>query len=157
MVNTVTNNTTSQWPQFTTERPWRHTIGRISCLARVPLYTLAALAQTSKLILKSVVVLLTAGQLHRLIGSAGYKLTFGALARDGVMLGSLLERTGSSFKSAIVAPPENYRSFAKALKQSGKIVFLDDYHYSKGAYVNEVNFDLFRKNVSDAKARQPAG
>ena len=44
---------------ITESRPWRHTVGRISCAARIPIYLLAAAFQAVKMLVKTAVTPLT--------------------------------------------------------------------------------------------------
>ncbi len=123
------------------EEIWRHTIGRVSSLARTPIYLFGTFAQTGKIFVKMVVACLTLGQLHRL---NFHKFTFDAVARDSIFLLSMLEKVGGSAIHFLAAPPKKYKSFAEAFKKSMSIVFLDDYH-------TEGKYKYIKKAVSVSK------
>lgn len=133
---TTTNNnqveTKSTWEQVTTHRAWRHTIGRISSAVRIPVYAAAVLAQAGKTAIKGVVAVVTFGQADKLFGACGQKFTFKAVARDAVMGITLVDRMVNSIICTAYAPPEKYRSLLEAMKNAGKIVFLDGYHHTDG-------------------------
>jgi len=126
------DSTKSTWndtyQDVTTSRPWRHTAGRISCLARIPIYLIGMGLQTAKIVVKAVF-----SPLFSLIAwaSGTAKLdswTFSGVGRDCLIWVKLLDKIGSSSIGVLCAPPKQYFSLFEALKGTGKIVILGSYH-----------------------------
>jgi hypothetical protein len=114
---------------------WCHTAGRVSCLARVPFYSISCLFQIPKMALK-----LTFSALEFLVsffpvtiyniyarcmdrptiqyfkGRVAENWSFKGLARDGIATLNLAQRTANSIWLTIVAPPSHYRSFTEAVQ-----------------------------------------
>ncbi|QVL57016.1 MAG: hypothetical protein KFB93_06450 [Simkaniaceae bacterium] len=112
----------------TTSRPWRHTIGRISMLARIPIYLIALGLQTVKVSFKAVCspavsFAAWAFNTHKLDS-----WTFSGVGKDGIVWVKLLDKIGSSAIGVIAAPPKQYLSFFETVKGSAKAVFLGSYH-----------------------------
>jgi len=123
------------YKDVTTSRPWRHTAGRISCLARIPIYLIGLGLQTAKIVVKAIF-----SPLVSLVAwaSGTAKLdswTFSGVGRDCLIWVKLLDKIGSSSIGVLCAPPKQYYSFYEALKGTGKIVILGAHHTPIGAYI----------------------
>ena len=120
------------YDDVTTSRPWRHTVGRISMLARIPIYLIGLAFQATKIVIKGVfspIASLAAWALNT------HKLdawTFSGVAKDGLIWVKLLDKIGSSAIGVIAAPPKKYYSFFEAIKGSVEAVVLGKYHNIKG-------------------------
>ncbi|MCB1073629.1 MAG: hypothetical protein KDK96_11110 [Chlamydiia bacterium] len=116
----------------TTSKPWRHTIGRISMLARIPIYLIALGLQTAKIVVKTVISPLGSFAAWAFNTSKLDAWTFSGVGRDCLIWVKLLDKIGSSSIGVIAAPPKQYYSFFEALKSSTKIVLLGSYHNPLG-------------------------
>ena len=149
-MTSVISATTSRYEQVTTSRPWRHTVGRLSCTARVPVYIGACALQALKMVAKFFVSCFTLGQLWRCEKTRDW--TFKGLARDGVMFLSLGQKAANSVWCSIFAPPKNYRSFGEAAKVSLQTVFAGKYHNDpRSGFLDEMPvklaWQIFRENI----------
>ena len=127
-VDSTKNTWNDTYKDVTTSRPWRHTAGRISCLARIPIYLIGMGLQTAKIVVKAVF-----SPLFSLIAwaSGTAKLdswTFSGVGRDCLIWVKLLDKIGSSSIGLLCAPPKQYYSFYEAVKGTGKQVILGAYH-----------------------------
>jgi len=122
------------YKDVTTSRPWRHTAGRISCLARIPIYLIGLGLQTAKIVVKAIF-----SPLVSLVAwaSGTAKLdswTFSGVGRDCLIWVRLLDKIGSSSIGVLCAPPKHYNSFYEAVKGTGKFVILGAHHRLLGAF-----------------------
>ncbi|WP_420421612.1 hypothetical protein [Simkania sp.] len=119
----VTKPNTDFWSQaekayndVTTSRPWRHTVGRISCAVRIPFYALAAIFQVAKMAIK----FLPAIPFTIIACATGTRKldswTFKGIALDGVVALKFLDKIGSSAIGVICAPPKNITHLQKLLQ-----------------------------------------
>jgi hypothetical protein len=107
----------------------RWTVGRLSCgLRAAGVYTPAFLLQMTKCVVKGACSPI-ATTIVKLSGPKNSKRfrawTFKGVARDGLVALTLLDRTINSTLCAITAPPEKCRSLLHALKDTGRMVFLE--------------------------------
>ena len=121
------NRQQSNWSTVTTHRGWRHSVGRISCLASIPFYALGALGQGAKTVIKGIVSpVVSFGR-----WSTGSKKleswSFSGVAKDAIMTGRLIDRTLNSALCVICAPPKQYFSFCEALN-GARTTVLGKYH-----------------------------
>jgi hypothetical protein len=118
----------------------RHTIGRVSCLLRLPYYVFGFTLQTVKIVVK--------GLFSPLVTFAAWvantkKLdtwTFKGVAKDGLALSMIANRTGSSAFGVIFAPPKQYREFGEGIQDVTKLV-LGTYHEYKHK-TGQINQDV---------------
>lgn len=91
-------------------RLWRHTIGRISNFARLPVYAFTLALQTAKMpakvVLSPATYLLAWALNTRKLDS----WKFSGVAKDGIAALTILDRIGSSVLGVITAPPKEYHS-----------------------------------------------
>ena len=116
---------------------WRHTIGRISCLARIPIYGTALLFQGVETGLKAIV-----SPLPSLIGYLGntdalQRWSFSGVAKDGLMALKLLDKIGSSVLGVFCAPPKEYFSFSESIKSSIDVIG-GVYHLQRNDEVSKI-------------------
>lgn len=126
------NQTPSTWEKVTTNRAWRHTVGRISCLARIPIYTLGTLLQAAKTSIKGIVSPLVSLGRWATGSDKLESWSFSGVAKDALMTGHLIDRTMNSAFCVLFAPPKPYYSFWEAVKSTGNIVALGNHQSSKG-------------------------
>lgn len=107
---------------------WRHSIGRVSCAARIPIYAIGATVQLTKVVIKGAICPIV----ELAVWWTGTKdldsWKFEAVKKDALFLFHLSDRIVNCFLSAIFAPPKQYRSFGTALENTFSIVFLGTYH-----------------------------
>ncbi|MCP5504055.1 MAG: hypothetical protein H7A41_02760 [Chlamydiales bacterium] len=108
------------------DKVWRHTAGRVSMLARIPIYLVASGIQIAKISFKMVFTLFitfgdwaTGGKYNKTLDS----WTIFGVAKDALMLLKLLDKVGSSILGVIFAPPKQYISLGEALSTSFKIIY----------------------------------
>lgn len=110
--------------EMTTSRPWRHSIGRISCAVRVPIYAIAATFQVIKMAVK----FLPAIPISIIQWALGTKAldnwSFRGVALEGAMALKFLDKMGSSILGVIFAPPKKYYSLAEVFEGFTKVVVL---------------------------------
>jgi len=111
-----------KWMDVTTHRGWRHTIGRISCLARISIYGITTLLQTTKTVIKGIVSPVVSFIAWATDTKKLDSWTFSGVAKDAIMVGSLVDRTLNSALCVICAPPKKYHSLWGALKGSANIL-----------------------------------
>jgi hypothetical protein len=113
----------------------RHIVGRISCLARLPIYGLGLIL----LVLKTAVKIPIAFIVTPIAACFGKKgsWTFSGVAKDAIMVGSLMDRMGCTALCVIYAPPKQYRSLGCAASDTFKIVVRAS--YQKGSAVGETS------------------
>lgn len=118
-VRPIASNSSPAVPFFETDlgdKLSRYTVGRISCLARLPIYALALLYQTLKTLVK-IPIAFVATPLASLTGSHDFAaFTFSGVAKEGIMVGLLLEKTAKAAIGIIFAPPKKHASFSKSVQ-----------------------------------------
>ena len=119
------------YQDVTTSRPWRHTIGRISCLVRIPLYLVGMAFQTAKIGIKGVIAPIATLAAWGLKTDKLHSWTFTGVAKDGLAWVRLLDKIGSSTLGVIFAPPKQYHSLYGAFSGLAKIV-LGGYQKKEG-------------------------
>ena len=131
----VTTSNTDFWSQaekayndVTTSRPWRHTVGRISCLARIPIYAIALGLQTAKIAAKTLISPITYLVAWMFNTKKLDSFKFEGIGKDCLTAIRLLDRIGGSALGVIFAPPKKYFSFWESIKCSGSIVAGIKYH-----------------------------
>lgn len=112
-----------------TNRLWRHSFGRISCLARIPIYAIAVGLQTAKTLGKTAVSPITylgvgTAWLFNLNSKPLDSWRFEGIAKDALMDLKLLDKIGSSAIGVMFAPPKKYYTLREALSSSSKIAVL---------------------------------
>jgi hypothetical protein len=107
----------------------QHIVGRISCLARLPIYGLGLIL----LVLKTAVKIPIAFVVTPIAACFGKKgsWTFSGVAKDAIMVGSLMDRMGCTALCVICAPPKEYRSFGCAASDTFKLVTKARYQKSE--------------------------
>lgn len=132
------------WMDVTTHRAWRHTVGRISCLARIPIYGIAIALQTGKTVIKGIVSPFVSFGRWATGSEKLESWSFNGVARDTIMVGNLIDRTVNSALCVICAPPKQYRSFVEACSDYFSIVFMGSQHNetSKGVTTPGELFDM---------------
>lgn len=103
-------------------RPWRWSVGRISCALRVPVYAIFATLLAVKIGFKILANVVTLGQISR-SNKPGRIWSKEGIARDAITLLDKLQRAVNSVWSAVWAPPKSYRSFGEATKKSIRDLF----------------------------------
>lgn len=129
----------STYQKVTTHRAWRHTVGRISCLARIPIYTLAVAAQAGKTLIKMPVSIFVSGGNWLFNSKKLTSWSFSGVARDAMMAGHFIDRTVNSALCVIFAPPKRYHSLPGAFVGTAKIVVLGIHHTSQEGKVMPVD------------------
>ena len=105
----------------TTHRAWRHTIGRLSNLARIPIYGLATVFQAAKILIKLPFTAFVSAGRWLFDSEKLSSWAFEGVAKDAIMIGSLVDRTLNSALCVLCAPPKQNHSFWEAIKIAGKI------------------------------------
>jgi len=116
------------WTDATTHFAWRHTIGRVSCLARIPIYALGILLQTAKTVIKGIISPVASFIAWAADTDKLDSWTFSGVGKDAIMTGHLTDRMFSSAIGVFFAPPKQYHSCWKALKDTVKTVALGSHH-----------------------------
>ena len=126
-------HTPSKWGDVLADKAWRHTIGRVSMLARIPVYLVALGLQTAKIPAKMVIAPVattinwaTHGKHNKTLDS----WTFKGVAKDSLIWVKLVDKIASSTLGVIFAPPKQYIPFDEAVKKTFKVV-KGDYHFFK--------------------------
>ena len=109
-------------------RAWRHTIGRVSSLARLPIYMTGLAFQTAKVTVKAVLSPIA----EVLIYVTGTKKLdswrFTGVAKDGLAWVRISDKIGSALLGVLFAPPKPYFSFYEGVKEAVEITLLGAYH-----------------------------
>ena len=126
------------YDDVTTSRPWRHTIGRVSCAIRLPFYALAVIFQVAKMGIKFLPACLITPIAWGLGTRKLESWTFNGIGLDGVVALKFLDKIGSSVIGVICAPPKKYHSILEALKSVGKFSILGQHQdaWKEGANMN---------------------
>jgi len=135
---------------------YRHTIGRLSCALRIPVFAIGTALQLSKIALKLLIA-----PVFTCLDNAKAKpserkfsdLTFRAVAKDAAMLIPLLECLASAIKGTIVAPSIHYKSLAEATQATAELVFVAQYNRNQ-VEVNQVEVEV-KKIQLDPKTLEP--
>ncbi|GEM_PF-3075687 len=110
------------------ERLGRCTLGRISCLARVPIYVLGGLFLSAMTIVKFFaafpVTLLALCSNNPHLES----WTFSAMIREGIAALILFDKAANSTLCFLFAPPTKYRSFSDAVTDTIEITVTERKH-----------------------------
>lgn len=119
------------WMEVTTHRAWRHSIGRISCLTRIPIYALGTLFQTAKTVIKGFISPIASFIAWKADTDKLDSWTFSGVGKDAIMASHLADRMFSSAIGVIFAPSKQYHSFWGALKDTVKTVALGSHQQIK--------------------------
>lgn len=121
-----------------TPRWWRHTIGRVSCLARIPIYAGGAAVLTLKTGVRFVCTFfseVTRGlrNLGKREDEPGYikpkaGLSFKTVMLDAIMCKDLAQRTINAAWLTLVAPPPYYRDLQTAAQTCYQAVVVGQHH-----------------------------
>lgn len=106
---------------------WRWIVGRISCLVRIPIYAAYATAQVAKIILK-LPLAIPAIIVGAIVNSQESAFALKGLAKDVLLVVSLVDKLVNSLICFIVAPPKNYHSLGDVLITSNESVVGGNYH-----------------------------
>lgn len=109
-------------------RLWRHTIGRISNFARLPVYALTLALQTAKMPAKVVLSPATYLLAWALNTKKLDSWKFSGVAKDGIVVFNILDRIGSSILGVITAPPKEYHSIWEVFDPLKIAVFQGAHH-----------------------------
>lgn len=127
-------------------RIWRHTIGRVSNLARIPLNIFGAFFQGAKAVGKGLLLPITYSVLgiyslgsrinakinkkENYFSAANYKGTMSikGIGLDLIGLARLVKSTGICFVNVIVAPKKKSNDFLKGLDALHEVTYLDITH-----------------------------
>jgi hypothetical protein len=117
-------NQQSLYQTVTNSRPWRWTMGRVSCAARLPILGFAALLQGAKIVLKSPFGFAISCFDNKTISAMSAE----GVKRDSYMLSKQLDGIEKALEGVIVAPSKDYSSLGHSILASCDTVFLGDYH-----------------------------
>jgi len=123
------------------DKAWRHVAGRISMLARIPIYLVAIGIQAAKISLKVVVAPFvtlvnwgTGGRCNKTLDS----WTLYGVAKDSLVLLKLFDKVGSSVLGTIFAPPKQYIPIDQVPLKTFKIL-CGNYHFTDSGRVSSVS------------------
>ncbi len=123
------------------DKAWRHTAGRVSMLARIPIYLVAIGIQAAKISLKlviapvaSLVNCATGGKYNKTLDS----WTLSGVAKDSLVLLKLFDKVGSSALGVIFAPPKQYIHLDGIPIKTFKVL-RGDYHFTIVGTVTSVS------------------
>ncbi len=125
-------------------RIWRHTIGRVSNLARVPIFAVASLFQIGKVTLKTLAlpVTYTVVGIRYLATKESYKgsLSLTNIALDGIMTLGLMKSAAICFVKVIIAPSRKDKGIVQGVKNAYKIVAREDesFKYSQHSTLSKI-------------------
>lgn len=144
------HSTQPQWlanynQNIRTNRLWRHSFGRISCLARIPIYAIAVGLQTAKTLGKTAVSPITylgvgTAWLFNLNSKPLDSWRFEGIAKDALMDLKLLDKIGSSAIGVMFAPPKKYYTLRDALSSSSKIAVLGSHQEHTLKHIKMMTF-----------------
>jgi len=109
-------------------RLWRHTIGRISNFARLPVYAFTLALQTAKMPAKVAASPLTYLLAWALKTKKLDSWKFSGVAKDGIVAFNILDRIGGSVIGVITAPPKKYHSIWEVFGPLKIAVFQGAHH-----------------------------
>lgn len=154
-ITTIQKNLNNFYHETTTSRPWRHVAGRISCIIRIPLYTVALLLNLTTTGFKVAITQHFCDKNSKW-GKDGIK-------KDEAMTTLLINRIGTSIMGAIFAPVTNYRSIFESLTLI-KNISIGNYHnmpldkinslHEIEGFYSDLIFDSDYNNSVGAKLKQ---
>lgn len=115
-------------PNYRDSILYRNTVGRVSCLARIPFYLSTLVFQICKMAIKFFAILVTGNNGKELEMP---NLTFAGLARDGLKFVDTAYKIGASAICTVIAPPKGYKPFLEAASTVIAVPFEGDYHPRK--------------------------
>lgn len=127
-LNSRSKQEQSNLDAVTTHRAWRHTVGRISCSARLPIYALGTLGQGLKTVIKAFVSPVVSFGRWATSSKKLESWSFTGVAKDAIMTGSLAEARKLCFvrplRSSKAIPivlgiHKTYRECCRVRKTSG--------------------------------------
>jgi len=110
------------------DRLWRHSGGRASCGARIPVYMAAMGVLGAKIVLKSAALPFASVFCWATNTKKPESLSLAGIAKDSLMLAKYADKTGEAAFGVIFAPPKEYYSLDEAIVGTIETVILGDYH-----------------------------
>ncbi len=120
----------------------RHTVDRVSCAGRIPIYAFGLLIQTAKVILKCTFALPVEALAWAFSTKKLDSFRFSGAAKDAIYAGVLVDRIINSALAVICAPPKERRSFSDALGDTIEIVVLGTPQHSNKISTVKAVFDF---------------
>lgn len=123
------NNKTSYFSEKITfpenpiaDKAWRHTIGRVSCAMRIPIYLIATGALAVKMTLRGIATPFIGGGAW-LLDKEAKSFSPKAVGTDLAFLGICIDKTIGSLLGVICAPPKNYQGLDMVTHKITQIVY----------------------------------